>query len=69
MSDMQQTITIDEVEYKFDDLNDQAKFYIAHVQDLDRKIQKAQFDMDQLRYSRDAFFGGLKLTLGNPATQ
>lgn len=64
------TITIDDVQYGFDDLSDQAKFLIGHVQDLDRKLQQAQFDLDQLRFSRESFFAALQRELPKaPANQ
>lgn len=60
------TITIDDVPYDLDSLSDQAKFLIGHVQDLDRKVQKAQFEFDQLRFSRESFFAALQRELPKP---
>jgi hypothetical protein len=58
-----QTVTIDGIEYKVDDLSDQAKRLIDHCADLDRKAASMDFQREQLQVGRDAFFGMLKKSL------
>ena len=49
------TITINDVEYNVDDFTDQQKVMLNHIQDLDRKLSNAQFNLDQLSVGRQAF--------------
>ena len=51
----EQTISINEVEHKVSDLTEQQVVVVNHVQDLDRKISSAQFNLDQLNVGRNAF--------------
>ena len=56
MADKQaKAIMINDKEYTEDQLNDQQKVIINHVQDLDRKIRSAQFSLDQMTVGREAF--------------
>jgi len=56
MADKQaKAIMINDKEYSEDQLNDQQKVIINHVQDLDRKIRSAQFSLDQMTVGREAF--------------
>ena len=48
-------ITVNDVEYNFDDFTDEQKVLLNHVQDLDRKLANAQFNLDQLMVGREAF--------------
>jgi hypothetical protein len=56
-------ITIDGVEYKFEDLTQEQQILVNHVADLDRKLASARFNVDQLQVGRDAFYGMLKTAL------
>lgn len=58
-----QTVTIDGIEYKIDDLSDQAKRLIDHVADLDRKAASMDFQREQIQIGRDAAFAYLKQAL------
>ena len=51
----EQTISINEVEHKVSDLTEQQVVVVNHVQDLDRKLSSAQFNLDQLNVGRNAF--------------
>ena len=62
-------ITIDEVEYTEDQLTDLQKVMINHVGDLDRKIQSAKFNLDQLQVGRNAFMASLSASLAEPAEE
>ena len=53
--DEKKTITVNDVEYNFDDFTDEQKVLLNHVQDLDRKLANAQFNLDQLMVGREAF--------------
>ena len=41
-------ITVNDIEYNVEDMNEKQKAYLNHVQDLDRKLGNAQFNLDQL---------------------
>ena len=51
----EQTITIEDKEYKVSDLTVEQVALVNHVQDLDRKIGSSQFNLDQLNVGRNAF--------------
>jgi hypothetical protein len=52
-------ITINEKEYFIEDLTDEQKTMLNHVQDLDRKLANARFNLDQLAIGREAFINML----------
>ena len=56
-------VTIDGVEYKFEDMTEQQRVLVNHVADLDRKLDSTRFNVDQLQVGRDAFFTMLKAAL------
>lgn len=56
-------LTIDGVEYQFEDMTQEQQVLVNHVADLDRKLASARFNVDQLQVGRDAFFGMLKQSL------
>jgi len=56
-------ITIDDKEYTPDQLSDEAKMCINHINSLDQKIRNAEFNLDQMRVGREAFINRLKATL------
>jgi hypothetical protein len=56
-------ITIDNVDYTLEDLTQEQQTLFSHCVDLDRKISSAQFNLDQLRIGKDAFFNMLKDSL------
>ena len=58
-----QTVSIDNIEYKVDDLSDQAKRLIDHVADLDRKAASMDFQREQIQIGREAAFAMLKQAL------
>ena len=58
-----QIVTIDGVEHKVEDLNEQQTVLLNHVADLERKIGSTKFQLDQLQVGRDAFFTMLKAAL------
>jgi hypothetical protein len=56
-------ITVNDKEYFVDDMTDQQKTVINHIQDLDRKLSSAKFNVDQLSVGRDAFVNMLAESL------
>ena len=56
-------ISIDGVEYQFEDMTQQQQVLVNHVADLDRKLNSARFNVDQLQVGRDAFMSLLKQAL------
>lgn len=45
-------ITVNDKEYFVDDFTEQEQIFWNHVQDLDRKLANAQFNVDQLNLGR-----------------
>jgi hypothetical protein len=59
-------ITIDDVEYIFEDMTQEQQLLVNHVADLDRKIGSTQFNLDQLTVGKQAFVQLLKEKLAAP---
>ena len=66
-NDKKTPVNIDGVEYKFEDLTKEQQMLVNHVADLDRKLDSARFNVDQLQVGRNAFFELLKQALAQPA--
>ena len=56
-------ITIDDVEYVFEDMKPEQQQMVNHIADLDRKIGSTQFNLDQLQVGKQAFIDMLKKSL------
>ena len=63
------TITVNEKEYELESLTDTQKAYLNHIQDLDRKLSNAQFNLDQLSFGREAFVQRLAESLETPPAE
>ena len=61
--DKKTPITIDNVDYNFEDLTQEQQMLFNHCIDLDRKISSAQFNLDQLSVGKNAFMDLLKKSL------
>jgi hypothetical protein len=59
-------ITINEVEYQYEDLTQEQQALFNHCIDLDRKIGSAQFNLDQLNVGKQAFIKLLEDALAKP---
>ena len=59
----EQTITINDKEYKVSDLSQDQLTYINHINDLDRKIASSKFNLDQLSVGKNAFMNALNQSL------
>jgi len=66
MENKKTPITIDNVEYQYEDLTPEQQAIFNHCIDLDRKINSAQFNIDQLQVGKQAFFNMLKESLAKP---
>lgn len=64
--DEKKTITVNEVEYNLDDFTAEQSALLNHVQDLDRKLSNAQFNLDQLNIGRQKFVELLAESLESP---
>ena len=53
--DENKTITVNDIEYNLEDFTSEQVSLLNHVQDLDRKLGNAQFNLDQLMVGREAF--------------
>jgi hypothetical protein len=56
-------ITINNIDYNFEDLTVEQQQLFQHCIDLDRKIASAQFSLDQLSVGKDAFIKMLEEAL------
>ena len=56
-------ITVNDKEYLVEDMTEQQVTMLNHVQDLDRKLANAQFNLDQLNVGREAFVNMLAASL------
>jgi predicted Co/Zn/Cd cation transporter (cation efflux family) len=53
--DKKTPITINGKEHIIEDMTAEQQTMVNHIADLERKLNTAQFNMDQLRVGRDAF--------------
>ena len=67
MAEEKKVITINDVDYTENDLTDEQKMMINHINSLQQKIGSAQFNLDQLRVGKEAFVNMLKGSLEAPA--
>ena len=56
-------ITVNDVEYKYEDMTEQQQAMVNHINDLDRKMASMRFNLDQLNVGRDAFVNMLTKSL------
>ena len=69
MTEEKKVITINDVEYTEDQLTDQQKVMINHINSLQQKIGSAEFNLDQLKVGKDAFVNMLTASLEAPAEE
>jgi hypothetical protein len=63
MTEDKKVITINDKEYTEDQLTDQQKVIINHINSLQQKIGSAEFNLDQLKVGKDAFMNMLNVSL------
>jgi len=56
-------ISVNDVDHIYEDMTDEQKQIINHINDLDRKISTSQFNLDQLMFGKSAFVGALSSSL------
>ncbi len=61
--DKKAVITINDVDYTEDQLTDEQKLMINHINSLQQKIGSAQFNLDQLQVGKKAFVDMLTASL------
>ena len=59
----QTVITVNEKEYIYEEMTDEQKVIINHINDLDRKIGTSQFNLEQLNFGKTSFVNALGLSL------
>ena len=60
-------VTINDVEYQYEDLTPEQQQLFSHCIDLDRKISNTAFQLDQLNVGKNAFMKLLEEALAKPA--
>lgn len=63
--DKKTPITIDGVEYVYEEMTDEQQRVVNHVVDLDRKVSSAQFNLEQLLVGKEAYTKRLKELLAD----
>jgi hypothetical protein len=53
--DKKTPITVNDKEYIFEDMTAEQQMMVNHIRDLDRKLDNARFNLDQLNVGREAF--------------
>ena len=61
--DKKKTITIGDKDYNVDDLTSTEVALVNHLQDLDQKMGRMRFNLDQLQLGRDKAFEMLVASL------
>ena len=56
-------LTLDEKEYVIDEMTDDEKMLLNHINDMQSKINTNQFMRDQLEVGKEAFIGKLRESL------
>ena len=62
-------VTIDDVDYAFEDMKPEQQTMVNHLIDLDRKIGSSQFNLDQLNVGKQAFLTMLRESLAKEVVQ
>ena len=60
-------ITVNDEEFIYEDMTDEQKGLINHINDLDRKIGTSQFNLEQLTFGKNAFVNALSQSLESEA--
>jgi hypothetical protein len=56
-------ITVNDKEYFVEDMTDEQRAMLNHINDLGRKLDNARFNLDQLTVGREAFVNMLTASL------
>ena len=60
------TLVLDDKEYNINDLQDDQKLLVAHINDLNRKVDSARFNLQKMEMGRQSFVQSLKNSLEAP---
>ena len=61
-----QTITMNDKEYKVDEISDKARYLVSQVQDMQTQANQARARLDQIEVGIQGFTGLLQQELENP---
>ena len=64
-----QTITMNEVEYKVDEISEKAKYLVSQVQDMQTQANQSRARLDQIEVGIRGFTGLLQEELENPPSE
>lgn len=64
--DEKKTITVNDKTHNIEDLNERQMIMVNHLQDLERKLSNARFNVDQLTVGKDAFITLLEESFNEP---
>lgn len=64
--DKKTPLTIDDKQYVLEDMTQDQQAMVNHIADLDRKLDSARFNLDQLSVGKQAFVNMLKTSLETP---
>jgi|TARA_R100000951_G_scaffold57361_1_gene48196 hypothetical protein len=56
-------VSVNDKEFLIEDLTDEQKAMLNHINDLDRKIGQSQFNLEQLNFGKNAFVNSLSQSL------
>ena len=59
----EQIINLFDKDYKESELSEEQKLMINHVADLERKEKSSEFNLQQLRFGKQAFLDALKASI------
>lgn len=61
-------LQLDDKEYNIEEMKDDQKLMVAHIADLNRKIESTTFNLQQLQFGRQSFINSLKSELNKEET-
>ncbi len=64
-----QTITMNDKEYKVDEISEKAKYLVSQVQDMQTQANQSRARLDQIEVGIRGFTGLLQEELENPASE
>ena len=64
-----QTITMNDKEYKVDEISDKAKYLVSQVQDMQAQANQTRARLDQIEVGIQGFTGLLQTELENPTPE
>ena len=62
-----QTISLNDIEYKVDELSEKAKYLVSQVQDMQTQANQTRAKLDQIQVGITGFTNLLQAELENPA--